>query len=1558
VGGSGGLNPTGGGYGGGGGGFLGSGVPGGFGGGDGSTAGGGGGGAGLGGAIFVQAGGTLTVAGPLTINGSSVAAGLGGPGATDGSAYGAGMFLGGFGDITFAPGAGQTVTIADVIADADGASGLIGFGSRGLFKDGAGTLVLSGANQYSGSTTVLDGTLSINSDANLGVPGSSLFLAGPSTLELTGSNTFARDLFLDATNGNPTISVGSGVSATWSGVIAEEVPSGLRVTGGGTLSLNNAANSFASGLFVVGNSTVQFSQDAALGAAGSGVQLGDATSGGTLRLTSGNVFSDRTFTLGGTNVGTVDVTTGASLLLRGQVTGSGILAKAGAGTLVLSGANDYSGGTQVLAGTLQAGAADVFGTGRMDVRSGATLDLNTFGQTLGSLTGAGNVTLGSASLAAGTDNTSTTFSGVISGTGSFVKLGTGTLRLAGANTYAGGTTVSQGTLVGTTTSLQGNINNSGIVEFNQASAGTYGDVVSGTGSLVKSGVGTLTLLGANTYTGGTTISGGLLVGNTTSLQGNILNNAAIRFDQAATGTYGGVISGSGTFSKIGAGTLTLASSNTFTGAASIDAGTLRAGTTNVFSPTTAVSVASGATFDLNGFDQSIGTLSGGGNFALGSGTLTTGGDNGSATLSGVISGTGSLVKVGTGALTLSGANNYSGGTFVSQGTLIGTTASLQGNIQNSGVVEFNQGTTGTYAGSMGGTGSLTKSGTGTLTLTGTNTYTGGTTITGGTLVGTTSSLQGPITTNGLLVFNQAASGTFSGLIAGSGSLQKLGAGTLTLATRNTFTGGTTISGGVLRAGAANVFSSGGAISIGAGTTLDLHGFSHTFNALSGAGNVALGSATLTTGGSGSTTLSGVISGTGSLVKSGSGTLTLSGANTYSGGTTVSGGLLVGNTTSLHGSILNNARVVFSQGFSGTYAGAMSGTGILEKAGSGTLTLTGSNTYTGGTVISGGSVVATPTSLGGTIAIGGGLTFGGSTDGTFVGTVGGTGALNKTGSHTLTLNGTHPFSGLTTVLQGTLALNGTLGGSVTVAPGATFRANGTVLGTVNVNGTLSVPSSATPLSGFTSGAALAASTGDRLTTPPELTIGGNLVAGPDSVLALPIGPGVNPSLLVGGVAALNGTRLDATPIDLGTQRSLSFLALTAATGLTVANTTVDTRNPLLISALKQDGTSLFVTMLNLGVPLATAVSPNFSSVGAAIDQMKGNLEGDRGVVVRELLALTDDELDDAMRIIAGELHASNQHIVVRSSEMFSDLIRSEMTEREHEAEEGQPGWGGERIRWFGQFSREHASFDPTGGALGGGADLSDGAGGFEFRVSDRFLVGGGGGFGFGSMALDGLAAGTDFAAPRAFGILGFKPKAFSLRAGGSLARSKSKSKRAIFIIATLPLELGGGPLSGGIDREAVSEEVTVQSDQWGEYADREDFGTYRLDYMFGVRRARFARNGFTETGAGALSLRSDGETMNLTDTDVKIYLWRRKGGVRPYVETLVRRSSGFRYKLPVEFAADEDSDFETAGLPLGQNAFAGRMGVTFVRRIGSLTFEYRFRKASGQTVQSGDLRFRF
>jgi uncharacterized protein with beta-barrel porin domain len=448
------------------------------------------------------------------------------------------------------------------------------------------------------------------------------------------------------------------------------------------------------------------------------------------------------------------------------------------------------------------------------------------------------------------------------------------------------------------------------------------------------------------------------------------------------------------------------------------------------------------------------------------------------------------------------------------------------------------------------------------------------------------------------------------------------------------------------------------------------------------------------------------------------------------------------------------------------------------------------------------------------------------------------------------------------------------------------------------------------------------------------------------------------MFVNGVAALNGTTLDARPIDLGTQRSVSFLALTAAGGLTVTDSSVQTSDPLLLPSLRSDGNTLAVSIVNLGVPLETSVPPYYSSVGAALDTMKGDLSGDRGFVIQEIMLLDDEELEDAMRQISGEVHASNRHIEIRSAESFTDLIRSQLTDREHEAEDGQVGWGGPTVRWFGQLSREHISFDPMDGAAGGGADVTDGAGGFELKLSDRWLVGGGGGLGFGSMALDGLSAGSDITAPRAFGVLGFKPKAFAIRGGGSFSRSTSKTNRRIVIVAKYPEELGGGPITGGIDRDAQSEEVTVQNDQWSEYSDHFDVGTYRVDYLFGIRRATFTRDAFTENGAGALSLAHDGSELTLRDTDVKVHWWRRSGGTRPYAEAFFRRSSGFEYTLPVEFADEEDSDFLTSGLPLGQNAFAGRIGVTFVRSLGRLTVEYRFREASGQTSQSADLRFRF
>ena len=141
------------------------GAAGGFGGGNGgvSVAGfpGGGGGAGMGGAVFVQQGGSLTLAGPLAISGNSVSGGLAqDASASAGSAYGSGIFLqGDGGPLTFAPGIGETQTVADDIADQSGSGGT---GSRGLSKSGAGTLILSGSNSYSGATTVDAGTLIVD----------------------------------------------------------------------------------------------------------------------------------------------------------------------------------------------------------------------------------------------------------------------------------------------------------------------------------------------------------------------------------------------------------------------------------------------------------------------------------------------------------------------------------------------------------------------------------------------------------------------------------------------------------------------------------------------------------------------------------------------------------------------------------------------------------------------------------------------------------------------------------------------------------------------------------------------------------------------------------------------------------------------------------------------------------------------------------------------------------------------------------------------------------------------------------------------------------------------------------------------------------------------------------------------------------------------------------------------------------------------------------------------------------------------------------------------------
>ena len=157
--------------------------------------------------------------------------------------------------------------------------------------------------------------------------------------------------------------------------------------------------------------------------------------------------------------------------------------------------------------------------------------------------------------------------------------------------------------------------------------------------------------------------------------GNVtLGTAILTTGDATSTTFSGVMSGTGGLTKQGAGIFTLSGANTYTGATTINAGTLRVAGGAAIADTSAVTLANvaGATLDLNGTNETIGSLAGGGaaggNVTLGAGTLTTGIAN-NTTYTGVISGSGGLTKQGTGIFTLSGNNTYTGATIINAGTL-------------------------------------------------------------------------------------------------------------------------------------------------------------------------------------------------------------------------------------------------------------------------------------------------------------------------------------------------------------------------------------------------------------------------------------------------------------------------------------------------------------------------------------------------------------------------------------------------------------------------------------------------------------------------------------------------------------------------------------------------------------------------------------------------------------------------------------------------------------------------------------------------------------------------
>ena len=168
------------------------------------------------------------------------------------------------------------------------------------------------------------------------------------------------------------------------------------------------------------------------------------------------------------------------------------------------------------------------------------------------------------------------------------------------------TTIAAGTtLQGNTTSLQGNIIDNGKLVFDQTGTGTFAGIISGSGSVVVQNSGSVVLSGNNTYSGGTTISSGTLQGNTTSLQGNIIDNGKLVFDQTGTGTFAGIISGSGSVVVQNSGSVVLSGNNTYSGGTTVSSGTL---SVSGSSPTGSGNVVVAASATLMGTGTIAGTL--------------------------------------------------------------------------------------------------------------------------------------------------------------------------------------------------------------------------------------------------------------------------------------------------------------------------------------------------------------------------------------------------------------------------------------------------------------------------------------------------------------------------------------------------------------------------------------------------------------------------------------------------------------------------------------------------------------------------------------------------------------------------------------------------------------------------------------------------------------------------------------------------------------------------------------------------------------------------------------
>lgn len=839
--------------------------------------------------------------------------------------------------------------------------------------------------------------------------------------------------------GENTIAVNA--NATINSVLTGESTAEVKISGPGTLTLTGM-NTYAGPTSIVGSTVVvnDFG-DAAGGNLGTTGRISLAE--GVLRYTGPSTSTTRTFAMGVngfTGGGTLEITQAdTTFSFAGALThvNAQSLTKTGAGTLVLEGAGDNSGGRVILdAGKLvlgktssstvhslgsngngdyalviNNGTVQLAGTGddqiyyRSAVQiNGGTFDMNGKNEGFAQLEGNGGTVTNSAAgtisrLTLGEDNGSAAFGGVLTdgaGVLALTKTGTGTLTISGANNYSGGTIVDGGTLFATT----------------RASLPGY----EAAGNIVVNSGGTLAV-----RVGG---AGEWQTADLQVLRSSAIFNAGSGFALDTTSgdfTFGESLSGGLSFTKLGENTLLLTGANAHTGGATVTAGTLKLGSPSAFG--TGPGTVNGGTLDLNGVSITTSML----NVTVGEVTNSSTTDatitiNLGADVAG--NNAGLLSTTSTGKLHLvinatagGSASNYglsSANTFVGSVTVngVGNTAGTRGVL---GV---------TQSGGLGDSSNvLTLNDGGTLANMSNPTTTGSWPTYGSPVLDNPIVLTG--SAGGVLRAGYGPAGmTLNGVISGPGNLTKTDGGYVELTAENTYQGSTTIAGGTLslgNGGTTGSIPSTSQVIFGSGTgnrlAFNRQGTTVFPNAIDKGGR-----ANLSIGADQTVELTGSISGTGEFWISGPGTLIARpNANTAGSGSIV----------------LNNGATLEISDFSTQTFG--SGNFFLSQGGTdSTLRYTGSSVSTGrltGAVFQGASSTLEVTNPETTLTLAAALTAHGN----------GFGPTIKEGLGTLALAGANTYTGGTTVAKGTLLVNNT-SGSGTGTGALNVLANGILGGT--------------------------------------------------------------------------------------------------------------------------------------------------------------------------------------------------------------------------------------------------------------------------------------------------------------------------------------------------------------------------------------------------------------------------------------------------------------------------------------------------------------------------------